>query len=191
MTRLRRRIRLGLAVFVAGLVASGLTAFPLVLETRLLLEWLTHPASPAPEHLPGLVAWVERVHRALAEDAERHPFLAYGTDWLAFAHLVIAAAFWGPWKDPVRNVWVIDWAMIACAGVVPLALICGEVRGIPIGWRLIDISFGVFGLLPLVVVKRDIRRLAAAARVSTSDGEARPRGLVRPGGAAEAHVPSR
>ena len=29
--------------------------------------------------------------------------IAYGTDWLAFAHITIAVAFLGPLKDPVRN----------------------------------------------------------------------------------------
>jgi hypothetical protein len=57
--------------------------------------------------------------------------LAYGTDWLAFAHLVIAIAFLGPLKDPVRNIWVVEFGMIACLLVIPLALICGPIRGIP------------------------------------------------------------
>ncbi|SCF41963.1 hypothetical protein [Micromonospora mirobrigensis] len=34
--------------------------------------------------------------------------MLYGTDWLAFAHLVLAVAFWGPLRDPVRNVWVVQ-----------------------------------------------------------------------------------
>ena len=32
--------------------------------------------------------------------------------WLAFAHIVIAIAFVGPPRDPVRNVWVIELALI-------------------------------------------------------------------------------
>lgn len=154
--RLRRRIRRGLALFVAALVASGLTAFPLEMETRWLLEGVRGLGALAPA---GLVAWIERVHLALAEVGQRHPFLAYGTDWLAFAHLVIAIAFWGPWKDPVRNVWVVEWAMLCCVAVIPLALVCGQIRGIPMYWRLVDISFGVLGLVPLAVVRRDIGRL--------------------------------
>jgi hypothetical protein len=148
------RIRVWLVVFVVGLVASGVTAFPLVTETRLLAEVLH--AVPAPE---GLVAWIDRVHGGLAATGRDYPFIAYGTDWLAFAHLVIAAAFWGPWRDPVRNVWVIEWGMICCAGVVPLALIAGPIRGLPWGWLLLDMSFGVFGVIPLLVIRRLIRRL--------------------------------
>jgi hypothetical protein len=87
--------------------------------------------------------------------------VAYATDWLAFAHLVIAAAFWGPFRDPVRNRWVVDWAMLACVGVLPLALVCGEVRGIPWFWRAVDMSFGVFGIVPLLIVRRNIGALAA------------------------------
>ena len=152
----RRRIRVWLAFFIVALVASGLTAFPLVTETRWLLAALRGLGGLVPG---GLVVWVERVHLALVDAGVRYPFLAYGTDWLAFAHLVIAMAFWGPWKDPVRNVWVIEWAMLCCLAIVPLALVCGAVRGIPIYWRLIDISFGVFGLVPLWIVRREIGRL--------------------------------
>jgi hypothetical protein len=157
--RLTRRIRFWLGLFIIGLVASGLTAFPLEVETRWLKRIVSSPAWPVSLQAPGLVDWVSRVHDAIADANARYPFLAYGTDWLAFAHLVIALAFLGPWRDPVRNIWVVEWAMLACVAVVPLALVCGAVRGIPMYWRLIDISFGVFGLLPLYVVRRDIRQL--------------------------------
>jgi Na+/melibiose symporter-like transporter len=49
--------------------------------------------------------------------------------------------------------------MIACAMVVPLALIAGAIRGIPLGWRMIDCSFGVFGIVPLAICYREIKRL--------------------------------
>jgi hypothetical protein len=106
-----------------------------------------------------MVDWIERVAAGLTEADARYPFLLYGTDWLAFAHLVIAVAFWGPIKDPVRNVWIVQWAMIACAGIIPLALIAGPVRGIPFFWTLIDMSFGVVGVIPLLIVYRYIRQL--------------------------------
>ena len=51
--------------------------------------------------------------------------------------------------------------MIACAGIVPLALICGPIRGIPFWWSVIDMSFGVFGVIPLYVVRKRIKRLEA------------------------------
>jgi hypothetical protein len=92
--------------------------------------------------------------------------LAYGTDWLAFAHLVIAIAFVGPYLDPIRNKWVVTFGLIACAGVFPLALIAGAVRGIPFGWRLIDCSFGVFGGIPLLIARHSIGRIEREARES-------------------------
>lgn len=78
-----------------------------------------------------------------------------------FAHLVIAVAFYGPYRDPVRNIWVVEFGMIACAGIIPLALICGPIRGIPLWWSVIDMSFGVFGVIPLYVVRKRIKRLEA------------------------------
>jgi hypothetical protein len=55
---------------------------------------------------------------------------------------------------------VIQFGMIACLAVVPLALIAGPIRGIPWGWRLVDMSFGVVGIVPLLLAYRGIRRAA-------------------------------
>ncbi|MDH6128168.1 hypothetical protein [Kitasatospora sp. GP82] len=155
-----RRVRTWLWIFVVCLVLSGLTAFPLESESRWLAELVG--GSPLGRAFPETTAWAERVRDGLADTNTRYPFLAYGTDWLAFAHLVIAVAFWGPLQDPVRNVWVIRWAMIACAGIIPLALICGPLRGIPLYWRFVDMSFGVVGVVPLLIVLRGIQRLERA-----------------------------
>jgi hypothetical protein len=118
-------------------------------------------SSPLPALWPDLAAWINRVHTGLHDTYRQYPFIAYGTDWLAFAHIVIAIAFWGPLRDPVKNIWVIEFGMIACALIVPLALICGPLRGIPFFWQLIDCSFGVFGIIPLWLARRDIRRIVA------------------------------
>jgi hypothetical protein len=146
-----RAVRVWLAVFMAGLVVSGVTAFPLVHEVR-WLDALAHSGAvrPAAERA-HLLPWIERVDAALGATNARYPFLQYGTDWLAFAHLAIAVAFIGPWRDPVRNAWVITFGLMACVGVVPLALLAGAARGIPIGWRLVDCSFGVVGCVPLLM----------------------------------------
>ncbi|MEW2157657.1 hypothetical protein AB0950_20615 [Streptomyces sp. NPDC007189] len=166
---LLKGIRVWLVSFVVCLALSGATAFPLVHElrwTESALRWFS-----VPDHLPGLMAWISRVREGLDTADADYPFLLYGTDWLAFAHLVIAVAFYGPYRDPVRNVWVVEFGMIACAGIVPLALVCGPIRGIPFWWSLIDMSFGVFGVLPLYVVRKKIKRLealTAAAGVAQS-----------------------
>jgi hypothetical protein len=105
-----------------------------------------------------MLPWIDRVF-ALSTTNTNYSFLAYGTDWLAFAHLVIATAFIGPYVDPVRNKWVITFGFIACAGVIPLALIAGAMRGIPLPWRFLDCSFGILGSVPLLICKRSILAL--------------------------------
>jgi hypothetical protein len=65
----------------------------------------------------------------------------------------------GPLLDPVRNKWLIAFGLVACAGVIPLAMIAGAIRGIPFAWRLIDCSFGVFGCVPLLICWRSIREI--------------------------------
>jgi len=153
---LLKGIRAWLVLFVICLVLSGATAFPLVHELRWTEELLTHV--PAPD---ALTDWITRVRQGLDTADADYPFLLYGTDWLAFAHLVIAVAFYGPYRDPVRNIWVVEFAMIACAGIIPLALVCGPIRGIPFWWSVIDMAFGVFGVVPLYVVRKKIKRLEA------------------------------
>lgn len=155
--RLKKRIRVFLWVFIVGLVLSGVTAFPLVAELNLLAGWLG--ASGDPAGYTGLAKWIATVRYALNDADARYPFLFYGTDWLAFGHLVIALLFVGPLRDPVRNVFVLQAGVAACVLVLPLAFICGPLRGIPFYWQLIDCSFGVFGAIPLLFCLRDIRRL--------------------------------
>jgi len=153
------RIRFWLVLFIVGLVLSGITAFPLQRELVLLNHLLgVPPISPASGE-PALHTWLRRVLNALTATDRDYPFLAYGTDWLGFGHLVIAVAFLGPLRDPVRNRWVLIFGLIACAGVIPLALIAGQIRGIPLYWRLIDCSFGVFGAIPLLLCLRWVRQL--------------------------------
>jgi hypothetical protein len=151
-----RAIRFWLAVVIAGLVLSGVTAFPLETELRWFHSLLqTSALRPIAESI-HLLPWIGRVDDALSATNQHYPFLAYGTDWLAFAHLVIAVAFLGLYRDPVRNKWMITFGLIACAGVIPLALIAGHIRGIPMAWRCIDCSFGVFGAIPLLLCRRHI-----------------------------------
>ena len=114
---------------------------------------------PGSSALSPLDRWLVVVRDGLAVSYARYPWLAYGTDWLAFAHIILAVFFIGPFRDPVRNVWVLHAGIIACVLVIPLALVCGGIRGIPLGWRLIDCSFGVFGVVPLIYCVRLTARL--------------------------------
>jgi len=142
---LRKRIRWLTAFFIFGLAVSGVTAIPLVSELHLLVQAFdpNHALSSGP------MQWLSLIRDALTQTQIQHPFLFYGTDWLAFGHFVIAIVFIGALRDPVRNRWLFDFGLIACVLVIPYAFIFGGLRGIPIWWRLIDCSFGVFGFIPL------------------------------------------
>jgi hypothetical protein len=155
-TKLLRQIRWLISLFIVGLILSGVTAFPLEWELGLLTRWLDANLA-APDG--SLRWWIARVNQALTETGRAHPFLAYGTDWLAFGHIIIALFFIGPWLDPIRNAWVLKIGLVACAGVIPIAMICGSVRGIPFYWRLIDCSFGVIGAVPILICLKLIARL--------------------------------
>lgn len=159
---LLRKIRIWLVLFIAGLVLSGLTAFPLERETATLNRIFgVAQAAPAGGE-PSLQVWLRRVHNGIVATNRDYPFMAYGTDWLAFGHLVIAIAFLGAVRDPLRNKWLFVFGIIACIGVLPLALIAGYIRGIPLYWRLIDCSFGVIGMLPLLICLRYVNRIEQA-----------------------------
>lgn len=146
---LRHRIRLLTWFFIIGLVVSGATAIPLKWELDRMVTWfgLAGQTSGSTTSEPG--RWLLAAHEALQDVSAKHPLLFYGTDWLAFGHFVIAIAFIGALRDPVRNRWLFDFGLIACVLVIPYALVFGAVRGIPFWWRLIDCSFGMFGAIPL------------------------------------------
>lgn len=155
------RYRLVLGLFIVGLILSGLTAFPLLYELQLLCTWLNIPDASRYAELSGLRYWIAWVAYGLDETQRRFPYLAYGTDWLAFGHLSIAVFFVRPWFHPEETDWVLKCGLVCYAGVIPLALIAGEVRQIPFYWRLIDCSFGVLGALPLLYCLSLSRQLRA------------------------------
>lgn len=167
---LLRRIRILLAVVVLGLFVSGVTAFPLEAELNLLTGWLGVADDAQPSDHTGTLGWIVTVRNGLRDMYARYPWIAYGTDWLAFAHIVLAILFIGPMRDPVRNIWVIEFGMICCIGVIPLALICGPIRGIPFPWRLLDCSFGVFGFIPLYLARRFALELGRVGAGSAQTG---------------------
>jgi hypothetical protein len=159
-SRLLFRIRFWLVIFIAGLFLSGITAFPIETQLRLLMDYR--------DCFPGFLSdWLQRVTDAVISTNRNYPFLSYGTDWLAFAHIVIAIAFIGPLRDPLKNIWVVQFGMISCAMVIPLALIAGYIREIPLFWRIIDCSFGVIGIVPLVLAYRGIRKMLDTNRAGT------------------------
>jgi len=149
-------IRRWLVFFMTMLTLSGITAMPAEWELSIVVKFFD-------DHSP-LGSWLNEIHFAVQETGKKFPFLFYGYDWLGFAHMLIAIAFIGPYKDPVKNKWVIEFGTIACFLLIPFALFIGYFRGIPFWWRLIDCSFGVFGLIPLGICYNKITELERATR---------------------------
>ena len=149
-------------LFIVGLFLSGATAIPLVTE----LDWLVRLTgaqqlvqAPASTSTPDWAVWLVKVQTTLHETSDKHPILFYGTDWLAFGHFMIALVFIGALRDPVRNRWLLDFGLIACVLVIPYAIVFGVLGVIPLCWRLIDCSFGVFGFIPLWFCRKWAKQL--------------------------------
>jgi hypothetical protein len=160
-----RSIRILILFFIFGLVLSGVTAIPLESELRAFSAIVGADRLGLSEK-SGFQKWIEKVKDGVVENNLKYPFMAYGTDWLAFGHFMIALVFVGALRDPVKNVWVIDFGIIACILTIPFALIMGGERGIPFGWRLIDCSFGIFGMIPLLICRRLVQRLVRSENAS-------------------------
>ena len=146
-----RHIRLLITFFTVCLFLSGLTAMPLESELSFLCGIFPETTS--------LGSWLHKVHIGLINTNLDYPFIAYGFDWLAFAHFILAILFIGVIKDPVRNKWIVEFGIIACLLIPPFAFAAGSVRGIPSGWIFIDCSFGIIGILPLFICQRKITAL--------------------------------
>ncbi len=137
--------------FIIILFLSGLTAIPIDPELSYLLKIV--PGETSIHH------WLEKVLFAYRQTNEHYPYLLYGYDWLAFAHFILAILFIGPYRNPIKNIWILEFGLISCTLIIPLAFIAGHFRDIPLGWRLIDCSFGVFGFIPLWICYLKTRAL--------------------------------
>jgi hypothetical protein len=169
------RIRRLTWLFIIGLVLSGVTAIPLPGELNLLADFAGSRNGSS-----AVAGWILRVRDAVTDMESRHPFLFYGTDWLAFGHFVIAIAFFGALRNPIRNRWLFDFGLIACVLVIPYALVFGGLRGIPFWWRLLDCSFGVAGAVPLWFCRKWTKVLVRSGKAGET---CRPDLPACPGGA--------
>jgi hypothetical protein len=147
----RRQIKRWLLFFMIMLFISGITAIPAKWELSVATKFFNENSF--------IGSWLYEVYIAVKSTNEKYHFLFYGYDWLAFSHVVLAIVFIGPYKDPVKNKWVIEFGAIACFGVIPFAFIAGYFHGIPFWWRLIDCSFGILGLVPLGICYNKINEI--------------------------------
>jgi len=148
------RIRAWTLFLIAGLVLSGLTAFPIRLEVEAGVALLGKDLRAGGLMPDAMSSWLRTIRDAVRGASEQTPLLFYGTDWLAYGHLMIALVFVGALRDPVRNRWLYTFGMVACALVPLWALIFGQLRGIPFWWRGIDSMFGVVGFIPASLCHR-------------------------------------
>ncbi len=148
-----------LLFFIVSLFISGLTAIPVDWQLSLLLKNFA---------ADNKIYWLNKVLLSYRKVNEEAPFLLYGYDWLAFAHFVLAILFIGPYKNPLRNIWVIEFGMIASALVLPFAFVAEYFRGIPVGWRLIDCSFGIIGFTVLWICHKQLRYIFFNSKNNTS-----------------------
>jgi len=152
VTRYHRRIRLNIIIVIIGLALSGITAYPLTAELAFISRNINlFPAFSEP--------WLLKISGSVSYVSVHYPWLNYGTDWLAFAHIMLAILFAGALKDPVKNNWVIEFGILACILIIPEALIAGSIRGIPFFWQMIDCCFGLIGIVPLWLARRGISSL--------------------------------
>ncbi len=152
--------------FIISLIISGLTAF--AVETG--LNWLLQLFSSTDNMF---YSWLLKCHNAISKTNKEYPFIAYGFDWLAFAHIIIALFFIGVYKDPVRNTWVTTVGIHACVLVLPMAFGSGYIRQIPWEWTLVDCSFGIIGLIPLYIIRKKTILLQDAANHSAVSSQRR------------------
>lgn len=144
-----KTIRTLLVSFMILLILSGLTAFPVRTEIDYLVE---HQNSFS----PLLQGWILQLKSVIDVTPD---IILYGTDWLAFAHIIISLFFIPVIINPVKHQVNLKIGMFACIAVFPLAFICGPVRGIPFFHQLIDCCFGIGGIIFLYIAFRKIKQL--------------------------------
>ena len=168
MERLRSRIRIWTLFFMAGLLLSGATALPITTELEVGVAVLGEEMNYDGLLPRSISTWLVSIRDGIRATSAQAPFMFYGTDWLAFGHFVIALAFLGALRDPVRNRWLYEFGMMTCALVPVWALVFGHLRGIPLWWRAIDSAFGLLGFVPVWLCHRWSGELMQAEAVERS-----------------------
>ena len=149
---MRAKWMLGLVAF--GLFVSGVTVWPAIPELKFAVSLLYGEQVPK----GGLHLFLTEIISALEYTNENHPYLLYGYDWLAFAHICLAILFAGAIRDPIRNKWIVECGLIMCLLIPVLAGICIPIRGIPPYWFFFDMIFAPGAGIPLYIALRDIRK---------------------------------
>lgn len=166
-TRTLTHARLWLILFSTALIASGLSAI-FAREGLRMLSPLYIQGSLFYNLWPSMAEWLSQVHQAVEVTYDKYPFLAYGYDWLAFGHFIIAIPFLMALRNPLRQSWVISYGIYACIAVFPFAIFFGAIRGIPFFWRGVDMMFGIGGIIVLLILRRQLKALEESTRASAA-----------------------
>ena len=159
---IRKRIRVLLTLFIILLILGGLSAFLLV-PLFSLLDRLSGDGKVLCDYFPTVAHWVSMIQQSLTETGEKNPFMFYATDWIGFAHIVMVIACIGPLREPIRNIWVIQFAMVGCILMIPMTLITGIFRGLPWFWQLFDCGIGMICAALLFSCYRYARQIETIA----------------------------
>lgn len=149
------RIRLVLAVSIAVLILGSFAAFAAPYTISVVLSMLSRLEIATPTTSNSLL-WLEHIQLQLGRNSRLHPMLHYGVDLVAFVELVFALALIGPLRTPIRNQWIIQVGILACGGLVPVALILGPWQGLPMAWQLVSCVASLCGAAPLMLCRHYI-----------------------------------
>lgn len=148
-------------LFSTALILSGTTAI-FAREGLRLFSPLFSEGSILQSFWPSMAEWLTLVRHAVEETYDKYPFLAYGYDWLAFGHYIIAIPFIMAIRDTRQIPWVINYGIFACLAVLPFAIVFGAIRDIPLFWRGVDTLFGIGGLVVLFILRRQFTALSSS-----------------------------
>ena len=146
------QVRTLLTIIIAITVLSGIaTIFPVTIS-----GWLLENSSNFPAFMS---AWIEKVYAGLSETEKSAAFIFYGLDWLAFSHFLMAGLFFGAIRNPVRNKFIVEWALCGCMLALPVIWIAGVVRTVPVFHLLVDTVFAFAGIFVFLVIQKKITRI--------------------------------
>lgn len=149
------RIRLVLAIAIVCLILGSLATLAAPHTISVVLSILSRMEIATPDTSHSF-RWLQHIQLQLGRDSDLHPMLHFCADLFAFVQLVFALALIGPLRNPIRNQWVIQFGILACCGLIPVALILGPWHGLPMAWRLVSCGAALCGIVTLMLCRHYI-----------------------------------
>jgi hypothetical protein len=156
-------VRMMLTVVSLGLFVSGMTCYFLPWELTTIIDIVWGRGADAWTGFSEMHTFILKMEAAIYHVNEHYPEMFLGTDYLGFAHILLAILFIGPIINPVKNIWVVHFGMICCVLVIPAAFLFGYLRGAPTMHYFVDASFGIGAMLFLLIAMRKIMTMERSA----------------------------